>query len=81
MRPLVARPSHAGQGRRSKTSYNRPSDSASQTAFRGFGGPQGMLFCEEILDRVARHLGLPPETVRERNFYRGTGEQRLCDIY
>ncbi len=46
----------------------------SQTAFRGFGGPQGLLFCEEILDRVARHLGLPPEMVRERNFYRGSGE-------
>lgn len=46
----------------------------SQTAFRGFGGPQGMLFCEEILDRVARALSLPPETVRERNFYRGAGE-------
>ena len=46
----------------------------SQTAFRGFGGPQGMLFCEEILDRVARHLALPPERVRERNFYRGAGE-------
>jgi len=43
---------------------------ASNTAFRGFGGPQGMLIGEEILDRVARHLGLPPEQVRERNFYR-----------
>jgi xanthine dehydrogenase large subunit len=42
----------------------------SNTAFRGFGGPQGMLIGEEILDRVARHLGLPPEQVRERNFYR-----------
>jgi xanthine dehydrogenase large subunit len=42
----------------------------SNTAFRGFGGPQGMLIGEELLDRVARHLGLPPETVRERNFYR-----------
>ena len=42
----------------------------SQTAFRGFGGPQGMLVIEEILDRVARTLGLPPEVVRERNFYR-----------
>jgi xanthine dehydrogenase large subunit len=46
----------------------------SQTAFRGFGGPQGMLVIEDILDRVARSLGLPPEVVRERNFYRGTGE-------
>jgi xanthine dehydrogenase large subunit len=43
---------------------------ASNTAFRGFGGPQGMVVGEEILDRVARHLGLPPELVRERNFYR-----------
>ncbi|HEU0008970.1 MAG TPA: xanthine dehydrogenase molybdopterin binding subunit [Verrucomicrobiae bacterium] len=47
---------------------------ASNTAFRGFGGPQGMLVIEEILDRVARRLGLPPEVVRERNLYRGAGE-------
>jgi xanthine dehydrogenase molybdopterin binding subunit/xanthine dehydrogenase small subunit len=46
----------------------------SNTAFRGFGGPQGMLIIEEILDRVARQLGLPPEVVRERNLYHGTGE-------
>ena len=32
----------------------------SNTAFRGFGGPQGMLVMEEILDRVARTLGLAP---------------------
>ncbi|HEY3743536.1 MAG TPA: xanthine dehydrogenase molybdopterin binding subunit [Bryobacteraceae bacterium] len=42
----------------------------SQTAFRGFGGPQGMLVIEDILDRAARTLGLAPETVRARNFYR-----------
>ncbi len=42
----------------------------SQTAFRGFGGPQGMLVIEEILDQAARRLGLPPEIVRESNFYR-----------
>jgi xanthine dehydrogenase large subunit len=42
----------------------------SHTAFRGFGGPQGMIMIEEILDRVARHLGLPPHVVRERNFYK-----------
>ncbi|GIW37041.1 MAG: dehydrogenase [Meiothermus sp.] len=45
----------------------------SQTAFRGFGGPQGMVFIEEVIDRVARSLGLPPEVVRERNFYRAEG--------
>ncbi len=42
----------------------------SQTAFRGFGGPQGMLVIEDILDRIARTLNLPPHIVRERNFYR-----------
>jgi xanthine dehydrogenase large subunit len=42
----------------------------SQTAFRGFGGPQGMLVIEDILDRIARTLNLAPEIVRERNFYR-----------
>jgi xanthine dehydrogenase molybdopterin binding subunit/xanthine dehydrogenase small subunit len=47
---------------------------ASNTAFRGFGGPQGMLVMEEIIDRVARQLGIPPEIVRARNLYRGTGE-------
>jgi xanthine dehydrogenase large subunit len=41
----------------------------SNTAFRGFGGPQGMLLIEDILDRIARVLKLPPELVRERNFY------------
>ncbi|HEX7453027.1 MAG TPA: molybdopterin cofactor-binding domain-containing protein, partial [Polyangiaceae bacterium] len=41
----------------------------SHTAFRGFGGPQGMLVIEDILDRIARVLELPPELVRERNFY------------
>jgi len=48
-------------------------NTASNTAFRGFGGPQGMLVIEEIMDRVARKLGLAPEVVRERNLYRGTG--------
>src|SRR5215471_5777962 len=42
----------------------------SQTAFRGFGGPQGMLVIEDILDRLARTTSLSPEFVRERNFYR-----------
>ncbi|HEY3824848.1 MAG TPA: xanthine dehydrogenase molybdopterin binding subunit [Bryobacteraceae bacterium] len=42
----------------------------SQTAFRGFGGPQGMMVIEDILDRIARTLNLPPHEVRERNFYR-----------
>ena len=47
---------------------------ASNTAFRGFGGPQGMLVIEEIIDHIARRLGKSPEEIRERNLYRGKGE-------
>lgn len=47
---------------------------ASNTAYRGFGGPQGMIVIEDIVDRIARTLNLPPELVRERNFYYGSGE-------
>ena len=46
----------------------------SHTAYRGFGGPQGMLVIEEILARIAQTLGLEAEAVRERNLYRGSGE-------
>ncbi|MFM9091980.1 MAG: xanthine dehydrogenase molybdopterin binding subunit [Verrucomicrobiota bacterium] len=49
-------------------------NTTSNTAFRGFGGPQGMLVIEEIIDRVARRTGLAPEVVRARNLYHGTGE-------
>jgi len=46
----------------------------SQTAFRGFGGPQGMIAIETVLGDVARHLGLDPLAVRQRNLY-GIGER------
>ena len=42
----------------------------SNTAFRGFGGPQGMLAMENILDNIARHVGVDPLDVRKRNLYR-----------
>lgn len=45
----------------------------SATAFRGFGGPQGMLGMERVLDHVAHKLGLDPVEVRERNFYASGG--------
>jgi xanthine dehydrogenase large subunit len=50
-------------------------NTVSNTAFRGFGGPQGMLVIEDILGRVAPQLGLDPMELRERNFYRpGQGQ-------
>ncbi|HET7070557.1 MAG TPA: molybdopterin cofactor-binding domain-containing protein [Nocardioides sp.] len=41
----------------------------SQTAFRGFGGPQGMLVLEDVLGRCAPLLGIDPLDLRRRNFY------------
>ena len=48
----------------------------SHTAFRGFGGPQGMLVIEDILDRDRARSRLPPHVVRERNFYREGDSRR-----
>lgn len=42
---------------------------ASNTAYRGFGGPQGMLAIENVMDAIARHRGLDPLEVRRRNYY------------
>jgi xanthine dehydrogenase large subunit len=50
-------------GRISKT------NKTSQTAFRGFGGPQGMLVLEDVLGRCAPLLGLGADELRRRNFY------------
>ena len=44
-------------------------DTVSNTAFRGFGGPQGMLFAERMMDATAIVLGLDPLLVRKRNLY------------
>jgi len=42
----------------------------SNTAFRGFGGPQGMLAAERMMDALAIRLGVDPLDLRKRNFYR-----------
>jgi xanthine dehydrogenase large subunit len=42
----------------------------SNTAFRGFGGPQGALAIEYAIDQIARALGRDPLDIRRRNFYR-----------
>jgi xanthine dehydrogenase large subunit len=41
----------------------------SNTAFRGFGGPQGIIAAEDMIDGIARHLGLARDEVRDRNYY------------
>ncbi|WP_405118041.1 xanthine dehydrogenase molybdopterin binding subunit [Pseudomonas leptonychotis] len=44
-------------------------NTASNTAYRGFGGPQGMVAIEEIMDAIARSLGKDPLEVRKTNYY------------
>lgn len=48
-------------------------NTVSNTAFRGFGGPQGMLGAERIIDEVAFALGKDPLEIRRRNFYGEAG--------
>ena len=50
-------------------SYRCKTNVQSHTAFRGFGGPQGVIAIEAILGDVARQLGLDPLDVRRRNLY------------
>jgi xanthine dehydrogenase large subunit len=50
-------------------SHRCRTNTASNTAFRGFGGPQGMMAVEHVVDEVARHLGVDPLEVRRRNLY------------
>ena len=42
----------------------------SNTAFRGFGGPQGMFCIENIIDHIAHHLKKEPANIRVQNFYK-----------
>ncbi|WP_164163023.1 molybdopterin cofactor-binding domain-containing protein, partial [Stenotrophomonas maltophilia] len=44
-------------------------NTVSNTAFRGFGGPQGILTIENIIDTIARELQLDPNNVRAINYY------------
>ncbi|KAK0918625.1 hypothetical protein LTR91_001572 [Friedmanniomyces endolithicus] len=60
-------------------------NTVSNTAFRGFGGPQGMFIAETYMEEVADRLGMPVEKLREINFYK-TDEpthfrQKLKDWY
>lgn len=49
-------------------------DMVSHTAYRGFGGPQGMIMAEAMIDAIARSTKQDPLTVRKLNFYgKGNG--------
>ena len=60
------------------TSYRCKTNTQSHTAFRGFGGPQGMIVIESILGDIARYLGLDPLAVRLANLY--SDEAASCGL-
>jgi xanthine dehydrogenase large subunit len=55
-------------------------NTASNTAYRGFGGPQGMVAIEEVMDAIARYLGADPLAVRKANYY-GKTERNVTHYY
>ncbi len=54
-------------------SHPLKTNTVSNTAFRGFGGPQGVIAAERIMEEIAYHRGLDSLEVRKRNFYGGPG--------
>ncbi|WP_420546989.1 xanthine dehydrogenase molybdopterin binding subunit [Curvivirga sp.] len=50
-------------------SYRCKTNTVSNTAFRGFGGPQGVFLIERIIDEIAAKLDKDPLEVRQKNFY------------
>ncbi|MDK3073988.1 xanthine dehydrogenase molybdopterin binding subunit [Sedimentitalea sp. JM2-8] len=50
-------------------SHRLKTNTQSATAFRGFGGPQGMIGIERVIDHVAHDLGMDPVAVRRVNYY------------
>jgi xanthine dehydrogenase large subunit len=52
------------------TSHRLKTNTQSATAYRGFGGPQGVVIIERIMDEVAHSLGADPAKVRAVNFYK-----------
>jgi xanthine dehydrogenase large subunit len=54
-------------------SHRCKTNTVSNTAFRGFGGPQGMVGIEHVIDEIARDLAMDPLDVRRANLYGGKG--------
>ncbi|MFC3678546.1 xanthine dehydrogenase molybdopterin binding subunit [Bacterioplanoides pacificum] len=51
------------------TGHRAKTHKVSNTAYRGFGGPQGVILAEQMMDDIARHLREDPLTIRKRNLY------------
>jgi len=61
----------------SVASYRCKTNLQSMTAFRGFGGPQGMVLIETLMGEIARHLGRDALDIRQRNFYDTSGPRAV----
>ena len=55
--------------------YRVKTHTVSNTAFRGFGGPQGILAIENVIEQIATATGIDPLKVREQNFYTEEGNR------
>ncbi|MEP2031490.1 MAG: xanthine dehydrogenase molybdopterin binding subunit [Paracoccaceae bacterium] len=55
-------------------SHRLKTNTQSATAFRGFGGPQGVVGIERVMDHIAHHLGLDPLVVRRANYYEAAAD-------
>ncbi len=63
------------------TSQPLKTHTVSNTAYRGFGGPQGMLGGERIIEEIAYALGKDPLDIRKANFYGQPGSERVLTPY
>lgn len=63
------------------TSRPLKTHTVSNTAFRGFGGPQGMLGAERFIEEIAYAVGKDPLDIRKLNFYGETGSGRTTTPY
>jgi len=63
------------------TSYRCKTNTVSNTAFRGFGGPQGMLGIERVIEAIAHQLDLDPLSVRMVNLYQPGNNGRNITPY
>ncbi|RYG92882.1 xanthine dehydrogenase molybdopterin binding subunit [Loktanella sp. IMCC34160] len=62
------------------TSHRLRTNTQSATAYRGFGGPQGIFGIERVMDHIAHTLGLDPIAVRQVNYYHNMGPVRAGKV-
>ena len=62
-------------------SHRLKTNTQSATAYRGFGGPQGIVGIERVIDHLAHHLGLDPLTIMQRNLYAAMGSTHQTTPY